>query len=480
MKFMKLRFLFSGPAFRINLIAAATIFSALTHAQNNRVDYNATVLGAASSGFFSPFWLQNNQYGKISSQPHSANISLAIKQELDNPTKLFDYGFKIDGLLRTDGFETAAFMHEYHVKARFLFVDLIAGAREEHLGNQDSTLSCGGILFSHNARPMPKLAAGIEHFKPVPFTKGFLEIKGALSHGWFTDNIYSSDVLMHHKYLYARIGGNLPVRLQYGLDHVAQWAGNVPGMDPQPAGFNDYKAIFFGKAGGSDANISDQINALGNHIISQSMRIDSKINKFDIGLYWQNISEDGPVRLLWESMNRPDGLWGISVRNRDFPYIKGILYEYLNTTDQSGPYHDKDGIIYGGGDSYFNNGIYLSGWSYFSRSIGTPLVTSPLYNGDNSVQFQNNRVQVHHFGMEGEITGYEYRLMASFSKNYGIYGNPYPEIKNTSLYLNMGKQLPRFYNMKLGCSIGADFGRLYGNSTGCIISISRFGNLFRY
>ncbi|MDO9153042.1 MAG: hypothetical protein Q7U47_04935, partial [Paludibacter sp.] len=51
-----------------------------------------------------------------------------------------------------------------------------------------------------------------------------------------------------------------------------------------------------------------------------------------------------------------DGLFGFSVKNKKFPVIQGFLYEYLTTTDQSGPYHDKDGMIYGGNDgSCFGN-----------------------------------------------------------------------------------------------------------------------------
>jgi hypothetical protein len=179
-------------------------------------------------------------------------------------------------------------------------------------------------------------------------------------------------------------------------------------------------------------------------------------------------------------MNLPDGLWGISIRNKNFPFIKGIVYEYLNTTDQSGLYHDKDGIIYGGADNYFN-AEYRTGWTYFSRTIGTPFISSPLYNSDGNVSILNNRVQVHHFGIEGDIYGYQYKALSSFSKNYGTYSNPYPEmIRNTSLALEVNKQIPKLLNINIGCKIGADVGKLYGNSVGVQISFRKTGNLFHY
>jgi hypothetical protein len=181
-------------------------------------------------------------------------------------------------------------------------------------------------------------------------------------------------------------------------------------------------------------------------------------------------------------MNRPDGLWGISIRNAKFPFIKGVLYEYLNTTDQSGPYHDKDGIVYGGTDSYFTNGIYQTGWSYFSRTIGTPLITSPTYNSKGEICTLNNRVQVHHFAIEGDIRGYQYRALVSLSKNYGTYAAPFEVEKqnNTSLVLDINKQFKKLPNIQVGCSMGADFGKYYGNSIAIQFSIRKIGNLCHY
>ena len=197
--------------------------------------------------------------------------------------------------------------------------------------------------------------------------------------------------------------------------------------------------------------------------------------------YWQNISEDGPIKLITKTMNLPDGLWGVSIKNKDFSFVKGILYEYLNTTDQSGPYHDKDGIVYGGNDTYFNNGTYQSGWTYFSRTIGTPFITSPIYNENGQINPANTRVQVHHIGIEGDVYGYRYKLLSSFSKNYGSYNQPYSEMKpETSLLLGVNKILPKLYNIEVSCSLGADFGKMYGNSTGCLVSIRKTGDLFRY
>lgn len=235
-----------------------------------------------------------------------------------------------------------------------------------------------------------------------------------------------------------------------------------------------------GSSGGSSALETDQINALGNHIISQSMKVDYRISEFTICGYWQNISEDSP-KFMTNTMNKPDGLWGVSIRNNKLPIIKGLVYEYLNSTDQSGPFHDKDGIVYGGNDSYFQNGVYQNGWTYFSRTIGTPFISSPVYNKDGGVSVMNTRVQVHYIGLEGDVQGYLYKALCSFSKNYGNYGVHYPEmIRNTSLLLEIKKQFPKLSNIELGCSVGADMGKLYGTSVGCMVSVRKRGNLFSH
>jgi hypothetical protein len=462
-------------------ILFSTLFLSSVTAQSDTINYNITLSGLASSGEYSPFWLQSNQYGKISEKPSSTNLMLGIGKDFGTKKQLFDYSFKANALVRTDNNKSELYFHELYAKAKLSVLDFTVGAREEQFGNQDSILSSGGFLFSQLARPMPKITIGIEHFTPVPFTNGFMEIKGAISHGWFTDNIYTQGVLLHHKYIYGKFGGKGHVHFQYSLDHVAQWGGNIPGYGQQSTGFKDFINIFFARGAGAGAPSGEQINAEGNHILSEGMRLDVDITDFSIGAYWQNLLEDGPVRLLGNTMNTPDGLWGISIRNKRFPFLKGILYEYLNTTDQSGPYHDLDGIIYGGSDNYFKNYIYQAGWTNYSRIIGTPFITSPVYNKNGEIYTMNNRVQVHHFGMEGDINNYNYRFLASFSKNYGTYGVPESDMKrNTSLLLEINKQFPKLSNIELSCSMGADFGRLYGNSVGILFSIRKRGELFHY
>lgn len=455
-------------------------FSTKTLAQETNVNYDIELYGLTSSGIYAPSLFLNNQYGKFTPQSSSINTLFGISKLNDTDTEKFQYSYKISALTQADRKVNKIYLHEYYGKIKWSIFDLSIGASEENLGIQDAELSSGGLLFSKNTRPMPKLSIGILNYTKIPFTKGFMEIKGALSHGWFTDNTIVSDILLHHKYAVLRFGGKLPIHFQYGVDHVAQWGGHSEQIGQQPHSIKDYVSIFLGKAGGADALETDQINVLGNHIISQSMRLDLNISDFEIGAYWQNVSEDSPIRFITQTMNIKDGLWGFSIKTKAFPFVNGVLYEYLNTTDQSGPYHDKDGLIYGGADSYFYNGVYQSGWSFYERTIGTPLIFPPQAEGNGMIPV-NNRVQAHHVGLMGNIFGYKYKALATFSKNYGIYGKSESLIKkNTAILLDLRKQLSVRWNVEMGIAASADFGKLYNNSVGCQLSIRKSGYLFKY
>jgi hypothetical protein len=460
---------------KISIFFVALLFQGIfniSFAQRDTLKYAVDLISTTATGAYAPFWFQNQDYDLVSFNPNSIGLLAGVYKDFSHRYRHFDYAAKVNGMIRADEKDTKAYLHEYYIQSRFYFIDLIAGAREEHLGSQDSTLSCGGFLFSENARPMPKITAGIEHFRAIPYTRGYVEIKGALSHGWFTDNVYSTGVMLHHKYVYLRFGGKLPVRFQYGFEHVVQWGGYIPGLGQQPEGFSDYLKLFLGKSGGSNASLSDQINALGNSIGSQSVRLDGNIGNFEIGAYWQNIFEDSPVRLIGFGMNTPDGLWGISVRNRKLKYISGLLYEYLNTTDQSGPFHDLDGIVYGGADGYFKGQQYGFGWSYYGRTIGTPFITSPVYNQDGKPGSQNTRVRVHHFGAEGEAARFKYRMLLSFTQNFDTQDQMKP---STDLLLNINRTFTGLANTNIGLSFALDRGSMYGHNTGFMLTLSKRG-----
>ena len=53
-----------------------------------------------------------------------------------------------------------------------------------------------------------------------------------------------------------------------------------------------------------------------------------------------------------------DGLWGIEYKKKDNQLISGLVLEYFQSTNQSGPMHgldDSEVKKTGGADDYYNN-----------------------------------------------------------------------------------------------------------------------------
>ena len=337
---------------------------------------------------------------------------------------------------------------------------------------QDTALSIGSMIFSGNSQPLPRITIGFDKYIPFPGCYGYFEIKGGLTHAWQTDNIYVHNNYIHHKFAGIRLGGQLPVNISYEFHHAAQWGGIHPEFGDLGSDWSSFLRVLTAQAGG--ATRSDQQNAQGNHVGSQQLMLTAKGKGWEVNAYWQNFFEDN-FAFIGMGQNLADGLWGVSVKQTRWRFIEGVTYEFLNTTDQSGPWHDRDGLCYAGNDQYYRNSAF-GGWSYFYRSIGTPFITSPLYNEDGTIYTLNSRVRVHHFGIRGDIYGYQYRVKASYARNYGN-DNTSRELQstNTALLVEVFKHVPQAWGLDFGVRLAADFGTQWGNQFGAQLTITKRG-----
>lgn len=446
-------------------------------------DYSIETGAILSAGKQTPFWLMSNQYGLITPDKFNAWIRLGLKTNLSADRNL-DYDYGLDIIDRQSN-TNKLYLHQAYLRLKFYFVNFQAGIMEEKFGNQDSSLSSGGLLWSGNARPMPKVSVVVQDYTPVPFTRKYLEFKGGISHGWFGDNQFVKDSWLHHKYFYLQLGGSLPVHIHYGFHHFAQWGGEStdPAIGKMPRNFSDFIKVFFAKQGGNNAARNEQLNALGNHLGSRNFGFDAEFAKIKVGVYWQTIIEDSSGMAF---KNIKDGLWGIYIHTKDRDrLINGLVYEFINTTDQSGKndsywllngiqyFYPVPGGVYHwpvGNDNYFNNGIYRFGWTFQDMTIGTPLITSPavLKVTDNGSEYiWNNKVICHHFGLEGKYRNLQYKLFATWYLNSGTNSSPLePAIPQYSFLLQtqIMNKLP--WGISASLAIGFDHGELYGNNTG--------------
>ena len=434
------------------------------------ISYAAEVSAVVSSGAV-PLWIQALEDGNISAAPYSGNITAAVYKRATRPCRWYDYDFGIALTGRFDTQRTTGYFRSLYAHTRLYIVDITAGIKPLVVGSQNPQLTTGGLLFSGNAYPIPRISIGIDQYIPFPGLYGYLEVKGGLTHGWFVDNscldttIHTTNALLHYKFAGVRLGGSLPINIGYELHHVGQWGGTSPYHGKFPISWDTFKHIVLAQGGGN--NLSDQLNAEGNHIGVQELSLVAKWTHWNITTYWQTIFEDKSANFIGRS-NLADGLWGIALRQNEWPFINAITLEYLNTTRQDGPWHDRDGQVYGGRSNYYNNSSYKQGWTHFGRTIGNAMM-SP----------DNNRVRVYFAGIAGDIYGFNYRVKISHARNWGTYNQP-KYSTNTACMLEVQKHVEKAWGLDFGVRMAADMGTQYGNRFGAMITISKQGIIHSY
>lgn len=238
-------------------------------------------------------------------------------------------------------------------------------------------------------------------------------------------------------------------------------------------GWKDYIHALIPQGGGDDAE-GDKSWYQGNYMGSEHFRLTYNCKETSFSIYLENYYDDfsGMGKL-----NGLDGLWGIEYKSPKTQAINGIILEYYQTTNQSGPLHGLDNSIIkktGGADDYYNNGWY-PGWTHWGMSIGNPLITSPIYNKNGNLAFQYNRVKAIHLGWSGNITSeWIYRAKLSFNRTWGTPYKPIPEIlENFSTFAEF-KYIPsKWQGWSFTGSVAFDIGDIYGDNLGFQLKIHK-------
>jgi len=455
-------------------LLGTALLQAQTH--SDTIEYSLNTRICPGSGSYTPFLSTVNQYDRYDIKPNSLTAWGMLHKRMDDSTS-YDYGFGTELDANISKLRNRFFPGELYLEGKAHAFKAFVGMKREVFGNQDQELSSGGMIWSQNSRPMPKIAFESNGYIDVPFTKGYVEVNGGISHGWFTDKTVTTHTLLHHKYAYIRVGGSFPININYGIQHVCQWSGNSATYGSNPATWDNFTRVFFGKSGDSSSASTERLNALGNHIISKNIGLDVNLKSVNISFYWQNIYEDGPILGMYEAYNKEDGLWGASVRIPKFKALSHFVLEYMSTTDQSGPWHDLDGVIYGGADNYYTNGVYPNGWSFYGMTIGNPWLTSPKYNANGSVTVSNNKVRLYYFSGVGSFYDVTYKATIACSKNWGSPGVVYATRKDQLSYqLETATPIHCVKNTNLTLGFSGDRGTMYGTNFALLLGLSISGN----
>lgn len=481
-----LRFLF--------VLIAALLVSALSlsnlQAQERTFIYGLELSGAASSDETQPFWLYSNQRGAVDTDSPGGMATLNFQKNLMNDRSGFDYGFGATFVSRYSE-DKALFFNQLYGRLSYGAFQLTGGRFFEQTGTVNESLSMGSLTISPNATPMPKVKFGIPEYTPLPLTNEFVEVKGAIAHGWFEEDRVVEKAWLHEKYAYVRFGGDFAFRPYAGIVHQSTWAGETDTEGDLGDSFADFINVFFALSGSDDSAPPDQIFKQGDSRGIWDFGFYLSLKGFDFNVYRQFIYNDKDGVTLDVPQ---DGLLGFSV---DLPTEKQqvlteFLYEYLYTKNQSGPLcprNERDG--FGGCDNYYNNRFYRSGWTYEGNTIGNPLFLPVGTPGIERTAFPagiaNNRIVAHHVGLKGNVSAtVGYKLLGTWSRNYGLYDNiddnqnegPTDFDSNPeqwSLLAEFSYRPAAFRSLQFNASLAGDFGELYDDRVGIMLGIKLFG-----
>ena len=411
------------------------------------------LLGAMGSGdSYLPYWMTTNQYGLMPERDGAMALFQAGTSFDDTKTLQWRWGTSLalndyNNPLDPGSSPVHLMVDELYGSLKWKCFTLDLGSRHRELdfyGASEAlgslSVTGGHVVESGNARTQPGYLITLDPVA-VPFTNHKLFLSGAYGDYKPTDVRYVQGALIHR----TRIGFTLKpakrLTLDFLLDHYAIWGGESPQYGTLPKSFENYVRVVLGRPASADGPQTDRENVLGDQGGSENFRASWQGNGWKLTAQHDIPYADGSGMGF---QNFPDGVNTIAFSFDDkHRWVSDILYEYHYTMYQSGPFQhevfDEDGHkVRGtgfkttGGDNYFANGEFKSGWTHYGRLIGDPMclpegVHAGTWTSANvNIGIENNRYKAHHFALGGSLfRKHPYRLMMTYSKNYGTYFGPY-------------------------------------------------------
>lgn len=441
----------------IPFVIALLLSSNVTRAQDSlgtQITYDLTAETAVGTGDYTAFQLTTNRHHVLATRPNTAYLRGAVNIE-----HAFNKNLKLSGavdVIASVHADHKAYLQQCYANLTWKSFFLEAGTREQQQVVRDNLLSTGSFVKGTNAKPIPQVHVGTNGFWTVPYTKNLLQINFDFGYGKFLDNNYhekqfnegnngryTKGAYYHQKHLYFRSNPEKMFFVMVGIEHAVQFGGTKYMYEngeiiakKKPANLKAFwRAILPTGDSKYFENGSMEDWVYGNHVGVMTYQIGWNINQnHQLQAYLDNPFEDGSgIR----KGNGWDGLWGLQYTNKTpgRQYVRGAVFEYFQSTNQSGPIHwdsgdypepirsqIKDKVT--GVDEYYNHSFY-DGYAYYGMTPGNALIVSPIYNKDGYLLFRNNRVKAWHLGVNGEITDHlSYLVKGSYREGWGTYYVP--------------------------------------------------------
>lgn len=480
-------------------ISLVNVWGSETESGNWYVEMN----GLASSKRALPFWSHTNRGGVYPETPGALVRGGANGSGLLGKDFRFAWGVGLAGYAaaegnsevhNSDGSSLRGMVQDLYVGAGWKKLSLDVGVKERDTDFGGLSVTGGNLMFTGNAMGFPGYWLRSDWIK-VPFTKDILSFRFDYGDYGLWDNRYVKHTLLHNQALYFKVDISKRLTFSAGLDLWSQWGGTSPVYGRQPASVFDYLRVLVAASGGDDATTSDQINALGNHLGRELIRLDYDQDRWHLTFQHDIPFEDGSGVGF---QNFPDGVNTLHLSLKDKTlWVSDVLLEFIYTKWQSGPRHDRpateeelkrnpDKTVYvvGGCDDYFNNGEYKSAWTYNGRTIGLPLFIPSAKDGDGVTRgVVNNRIVAWNAGLSGRLfRKMPYLVKVTYSKNFGKYHqsdafyNSAPRQVSGAFEISIPKRL---FSGSTLVSMGlyADKGSIYPDTIGATLRLNWGGSL---
>ena len=166
--------------------------------------------------------------------------------------------------------------------------------------------------------------------------------------------------------------------------------------------------------------------------------------------------------------------------------MRGAVFEYFQTTNQSGPLHwDKGDYpepvrsqiteLVTGNDDYYNH-LFYNGYAYYGMTPGNALIPSPIYNQNGYSGYRDNRIKAWHIGIQGDITDrLSYLVKGSYREGWGTYNVPL-----TTKHHSFDAMFQGTYNLgpwQFSAAYAFDKGNIYGDCSTFNFKIGYHGKI---
>lgn len=423
------------------------------HAQFlDSLQVKAGTSASIASRDYLPLWLQANQFGTVADRKSdfTTHVSLYNSNRIGNKTTVYDTPGDDHALYLSYGLDAynndhlqKTFFEQAFVKAKYRKLTLSMGRFEQIIGEVDHDLSSGSLGVSSNARPIPQLNLSLD-YTDIPFTNGWFQFKFMFTHGWMGNDQFLQHAFLHEDNLYVRFGKH-KLKLYLGLQHYAVWGGERAGyydLDRSLKGF--FQVISGISANDGSTNGERLTNRPGDQrgVVEGGAEWENDNVKFQLNAQMPFDTGQG---LTYKNI---DHLVSLNIYNKQPDAIfKKLVLEFIYTKQMNDFYSQQYR------ESYYNNGVYRTGWEFDDHIIGTPLFINRVraqdyfpdvkpYNWSGSTaaiqplsNIVSNRVVGGHVGTVLALTDQlSSKTMLTYTQNYGNYNVTYFDTYKKQFY----------------------------------------------